>query len=133
MLVVSSVEAAPDSTPRFQSARTIVWSDDQSIYEVETIPAGTILVVNPGDTVKFGRDGKLVIYGRIEATNALFTFEQINKPWFPGKPLTPEQKACNQQLARRRVRIEHVKASVKLCRIVKDACRLRLIGVRMPS
>ncbi|MFL5628333.1 MAG: hypothetical protein ACJ788_22365 [Ktedonobacteraceae bacterium] len=34
------------------------------------------------------------------------------------------QKVFNQQLARRRVRIEHVNSSVKRCRIVKDTIRL---------
>ena len=41
-----------------------------------------------------------------------------------GGTLTDEQKAENQQLARRRVRIEHVNSSVKRCRIVKDTIRL---------
>jgi hypothetical protein len=41
-----------------------------------------------------------------------------------GGTLTPEQKAENQVLARRRVRIEHVNSSVKRCRMVKDALRL---------
>lgn len=41
-----------------------------------------------------------------------------------GGALTPEQKAENQVLARRRVRIEHVNSSVKRCRMVKDALRL---------
>lgn len=41
-----------------------------------------------------------------------------------GGSLTPEQKADNQALARRRVRIEHVNSSIKRCRMVKDALRL---------
>ncbi len=41
-----------------------------------------------------------------------------------GGTLTDEQKAFNQQLARRRVRIEHVNSSVKRCRIVKDTIRM---------
>jgi hypothetical protein len=41
-----------------------------------------------------------------------------------GGSLTDVQKAENQQIARRRVRIEHVNSSVKRCRIVKDAIRL---------
>ena len=41
-----------------------------------------------------------------------------------GGSLTDEQKAFNQQLARRRVRIEHVNSSAKRCRIVKDTIRL---------
>jgi DDE superfamily endonuclease len=56
------------------------------------------------------------------------TLTPFRKP--RGKQLTAEQTAFNQQLAHRRVRIEHVNASVKRCRIVKDACRLRLIGAR---
>ena len=47
-----------------------------------------------------------------------------------GQELTPEQKAANQALARRRVRIEHVNSSVKRCRIVKDTHRLVKKGVR---
>lgn len=42
----------------------------------------------------------------------------------PGGELTEEQKADNRQLARRRVRIEHVNSSVKRCRILKDPIRL---------
>ena len=41
-----------------------------------------------------------------------------------GGSLTEAQKAENQQIARRRVRIEHVNSSVKRCRIVKDTIRL---------
>jgi hypothetical protein len=41
-----------------------------------------------------------------------------------GGSLTDAQKAENQQIARRRVRIEHVNSSVKRCRIVKDTIRL---------
>lgn len=47
-----------------------------------------------------------------------------------GGTLTDEQKAFNQQLARRRVRIEHVNSSVKRCRIVKDTIRLFKEGIR---
>jgi hypothetical protein len=47
-----------------------------------------------------------------------------------GGSLTDEQKAENQQIARRRVRIEHVNSSVKRCRIVKDTIRLFKEGVR---
>ena len=47
-----------------------------------------------------------------------------------GQDLTPEHKAANQALARRRVRIEHVNSSVKRCRIVKDTLRLLKEGVR---
>jgi len=47
-----------------------------------------------------------------------------------GGALTDEQKAFNQRLARRRVRIEHVNSSVKRCRIVKDTIRLFKDGVR---
>jgi hypothetical protein len=44
--------------------------------------------------------------------------------------LTLEQKAANQMIARRRVRIEHVISSVKRCRIVKDTIRLHKEDVR---
>src|SRR5512132_2655308 len=47
-----------------------------------------------------------------------------------GRALTRAQKAANQRIARRRVRIEHVNSSVKRCRIVHDTCRLRKAGVR---
>lgn len=47
-----------------------------------------------------------------------------------GGTLTEEQKAFNQQLARRRIRIEHVNSSVKRCRIVKDTIRVFREGVR---
>jgi len=47
-----------------------------------------------------------------------------------GKSLTDEQKANNQQIARRRVRIEHVNSSVKRCRIVQDRIRLWQEGIR---
>jgi hypothetical protein len=47
-----------------------------------------------------------------------------------GQELTREQKAANQEIARRRVRIEHVISSVKRCRVVKDLLRLCKEGVR---
>jgi DDE superfamily endonuclease len=47
-----------------------------------------------------------------------------------GGMLTDEQKAFNQRLARRRVRIEHVISSVKRCRIVKDTIRMFREGIR---
>lgn len=47
-----------------------------------------------------------------------------------GGTLTPAQHAANEQLARRRVRIEHVNSSVKRCRIVQDTIRLFKVGVR---
>jgi DDE superfamily endonuclease len=47
-----------------------------------------------------------------------------------GGTLTDEQKAFNQELARRRVRIEHVNSSVKRCRIVKDTIRVFRDGAR---
>lgn len=47
-----------------------------------------------------------------------------------GLELTPEQKAANRAVARRRVRIEHVNSSVKRYRIVKDTLRLRKAGLR---
>ena len=47
-----------------------------------------------------------------------------------GREFTPAQKAENQAIARRRVRIEHVNSSVKRCRVVKDTLRLWKDGVR---
>jgi hypothetical protein len=47
-----------------------------------------------------------------------------------GQELTLEQKAANQVLHHRRLRIEHVHSSVKRCRIVKDRIRLWKEGVR---
>jgi len=52
----------------------------------------------------------------------------IKKP--RGGALTVEQKEINQQISRRRVRIEHVNSSVKRCRVVKDTLRLWKEGVR---
>jgi hypothetical protein len=48
--------------------------------------------------------------------------EPIKKP--RGGHLTSAQKAHNQAVSKRRVRIEHVNSSVKRCRMVKDAIRL---------
>lgn len=56
------------------------------------------------------------------------TLTPFKKP--RGGSLTQEQKAFNHQLAALRVRIEHVISSVKRCRIVKDICRLHLVGAR---
>ncbi len=47
-----------------------------------------------------------------------------------GGTLTDAQKADNRQLARRRIRIEHVNSSVKRCRLLKDTLRLLKEGVR---
>ena len=47
-----------------------------------------------------------------------------------GKALTPTQKADNRTIARRRVRIEHVKSSVKRCRILKETIRMWKDGIR---
>ena len=47
-----------------------------------------------------------------------------------GGELTPAQKAFNHQLAAVRIRIEHVNSSVKRCRIVKEICRLRVVGAQ---
>ena len=47
-----------------------------------------------------------------------------------GKALTPEQKADNQAIARRRVRIEHVNSSVKRCRMLKETIRMWKDGIR---
>jgi DDE superfamily endonuclease len=47
-----------------------------------------------------------------------------------GKALTPTQKAVNRELARRRVRIEHVNSSVKRCRMLKETIRMWKDGIR---
>jgi hypothetical protein len=47
-----------------------------------------------------------------------------------GKELTPEQKAGNREVSRRRVRIEHVNSSVKRCRMRKETIRLWKAGLR---
>jgi hypothetical protein len=47
-----------------------------------------------------------------------------------GKELTPTQKAANRELARRRVRIEHVNSSVKRCRMLKETIRMWKDGIR---
>jgi hypothetical protein len=63
-----------------------------------------------------------------------FTLDQVDiimptrKP--RGRKLTRAQTAANRRIARRRGRIQHVNGSVKRCRIVHDACRLRKAGVR---
>jgi hypothetical protein len=41
-----------------------------------------------------------------------------------GQELTEEQKAENQVISHRRVRVEHIICSIKRCRIVKDTIRL---------
>jgi DDE superfamily endonuclease len=56
------------------------------------------------------------------------TLTPIKKP--KGGTLTPAQKVYNQQLATLRIRIEHVNSSVKRCRIIKEVCRLRVVGSR---
>jgi zinc transporter ZupT len=47
-----------------------------------------------------------------------------------GHKLTRAQKAGNRQLARRRVRIEHVNSSVKRCRMLKETIRVWKAGIR---
>ncbi len=47
-----------------------------------------------------------------------------------GKELTPEQKERNREIARRRVRIEHVNSSVKRCRMLKETIRMWKDGMR---
>jgi len=47
-----------------------------------------------------------------------------------GKSLSDEQKTENRTLAHRRVRIEHIIASVKRLRILKEPIRLWKAGVR---
>lgn len=48
----------------------------------------------------------------------------------PGGARTSEQKADNQALSKRRVRIEHIGSSIKRCRILKDTIRLFKESVR---
>jgi hypothetical protein len=55
-------------------------------------------------------------------------FTPFKKP--KGGVLTPAQKAFNRHLAALRIRIEHVNSSVKRCRMVRDVCRLRLVGAQ---
>jgi hypothetical protein len=47
-----------------------------------------------------------------------------------GEELTRDQERANQALNQRRLRIDHVKSSVKRCRSVKDRSRLRKVGGR---
>jgi|SRR5262249_43896324 len=47
-----------------------------------------------------------------------------------GKELTPEQKAGNREMARRRVCIEHVNSSVKRCRMLKETIQMWKDGIR---
>jgi hypothetical protein len=47
-----------------------------------------------------------------------------------GRELTPEQKADNREMARRRVRLEHVNSSVKRCRMLKETIRMWKDGIR---
>jgi len=47
-----------------------------------------------------------------------------------GGELSVEQKASNQEIAKRRILIEHVISGIKRCRIVKDTIRLWKEGVR---
>jgi len=47
-----------------------------------------------------------------------------------GGELSPEQKAANQAIAKRRILIEHVISGIKRCRIVKDTIRLWKDGAR---
>ena len=47
-----------------------------------------------------------------------------------GQELSLEEQHANQDLHQRRLRVEHVKSSVKRCRIVKDRIRLWKAGVR---
>jgi len=47
-----------------------------------------------------------------------------------GKELTPEQKADNREVARRRVRIAQVNSSVQRCRMLKETIRMWKAGMR---
>ncbi len=77
-------------------------------YSAYPLPAGSHLLQDLG-FLAFDRDGVTLL-------------QPVKKP--RGGVLTPEQKAHNRALAKRRVRIEHVNSSVKRCRMVKDAIRL---------
>ena len=63
-----------------------------------------------------------------------FTLDQVESIMPTRKPrgrhLTRAQKAANRRIARRRGRIEPVNSSIKRCRMVHDASRLRKAGVR---
>ena len=63
-----------------------------------------------------------------------FTLDQVEIIMPPRKPrgraLTPSKKAANRRIARRCVRIEHLKSRVKHCRMVHDTCRPRKAGIR---
>lgn len=78
------------------------------------LPQGSQLLQDLG-FVAFTLDGVEVI-------------EPFKKP--RGGELSEEQKAANQALARRRVRIEHVNSSVKRCRMLKERIRLWRGGIR---
>jgi DDE superfamily endonuclease len=54
--------------------------------------------------------------------------QPVKKP--RGHELTPAQKAGNRELARRRVRIEHVNSRVKRCRMLRETIRLWKAGLR---
>lgn len=77
-------------------------------YSAYPLPAGSQLLQDLG-FLAFTLDGVTIQ-------------EPIKKP--RGGQLTPEQKAHNRAVSKRRVRIEHVSSSVKRCRMVKDAIRL---------
>jgi hypothetical protein len=47
-----------------------------------------------------------------------------------GKELTPAQQVDNHEIARRRVRIEHVNSRVKRCRILQETIRMWKDGIR---
>ena len=47
-----------------------------------------------------------------------------------GRELTPAQQTNNREMARRRVRIEQVKSSVKRCRMLKETIRMWKDGMR---
>ena len=47
-----------------------------------------------------------------------------------GRELTRVQKRRKRKIARRRVRIEHVKSRVKRCRMLKETIRMWKAGVR---
>ena len=83
---------------------------DQTLYP---LPAGSRLLQDLGFQA-FTLEGVAII-------------QPTKKP--RGKELTPEQKAGNREVSRRRVRIEHVNSSVKRCRMLKETIRMWKTGI----
>jgi hypothetical protein len=69
---------------------------------------------------------RVVSYYKTSALSASRSLVQITQPHKKprGKQLTDAQKAENQVISHRRVRIEHIICRVMRCRIIKDTIRL---------